>query len=274
MDAGIGLRAPHVGDLIAGKARAAWLEVHAENYMGGGRAQRALLSLRATHPISLHCVGLNLGSTQALDAPHVERLRTLVEAIEPVFVSDHLAFTGIGGVFTNALLPIIYDEDTLEIVVAKVGALQERIRRRVLIENPSLYLAFRDSNIAEPQFLAELAKRSGCGLLCDVNNIVVSAANVGFDPVTYLDDLPAVAICEIHLAGHTERALAEGRLLVDDHGSAVPDRVMALYSTALRRFGPVPTLVEWDTRIPELSVLLAEARRADAVAAAAGGPHT
>ncbi len=269
MNAGIGLRAPHVDDLVAGATGAAWLEVHTENYMDRGDARRKLLTLRERHPISIHGVGLSLGSAERLDPAHVARLRELVQAVEPMLVSEHLAFAGLGGVFTNALLPITYDEETMAIVTAKVNALQDCLGRPILVENPSLYVAFRDSSLAEPQFLHELVRRTGCGLLCDVNNVFVSAFNVGFDPRTYLDGLPRGAVGEIHLAGHCERRLATGSLLIDDHGSHVPAAVLSLYADAVRRFGNVPTLVEWDTRIPDLQTLLAEARRADAVAAGA-----
>jgi uncharacterized protein (UPF0276 family) len=273
--AGIGLRAPHVDEVVAVRPAVGWLEVHAENYMGGGAALRALEQVRREYPISLHGVGLSLGSADGLDRRHLERLRALAERIQPALVSEHLAWSVSGGAYLNHLLPLPYDDETLGVVTRHVDEAQARLGRRLLIENPSSYLRFRHSSIPEPQFLAELARRTGCGLLCDVNNVFVSGHNVGFDPEAYLDALPAAAIGEIHLAGHSTND-ADGRpILIDDHGRPVADVVWALYARALRRFGPVPSLVEWDTDLPALSTLLGEARRADAVlqAVSAEGGH-
>jgi len=263
--AGIGLRGPHVDEVVAARPAVGWLEVHAENYMGGGAALRALERVRREYPISLHGVGLSLGSADGLDRRHLERLRALAERIQPALVSEHLAWSVSGGAYLNHLLPLPYDDETLGVVARHVDQAQARLGRRLLVENPSSYLRFRHSSIPEPQFLAELARRTGCGLLCDVNNVFVSGHNVGFDPDAYLDALPAAAIGEIHLAGHS-RNDADGRpILIDDHGRPVSDAVWALYARALRRFGPVPSLVEWDTDLPALSTLLGEARRADEV---------
>jgi uncharacterized protein len=273
--AGIGLRAPHVAEVIATRPAIGWLEVHAENYMGGGAALRALEQVRREYPIALHGVGLSLGSADDLDRRHLERLRALAERIQPALVSEHLAWSVSGGAYLNHLLPLPCDDETLSIVARHVDEAQARLGRQLLIENPASYLRFRRSTMAEPQFLAELARRTGCGLLCDVNNVFVSGHNVGFDPGAYLDALPASAIGEIHLAGHS-RNDADGRpILIDDHGGAVAPAVWALYARALRRFGPVPSLVEWDTDLPALSTLLGEARWADEVrrAVSAEGGH-
>ncbi len=261
--AGIGLRAQHVGELLATRPAVPWLEVHPENYMSGGAALASLEAVRREYPVSLHGVGLSLGTAGEIDARHLIRVKSLVDHIEPCLVSEHLSWSTAGGVYLNHLLPLPYTEETLAVVAGHIHEVQDALGRRILIENPSSYLRFRHSSMAEPHFLAELARRTGCGLLCDVNNIYVSARNLGLDAASYLDALPAHGIGEIHLAGHAEND-ADGRvILIDDHGSPVAAPVWNLYERALERFGPVPTLIEWDTDIPELAVLLAEAGIAD-----------
>ncbi|HSB42687.1 MAG TPA: DUF692 domain-containing protein [Methylomirabilota bacterium] len=260
---GIGLRAPHVAQIIETAPPVGWLEVHTENYLGGGPARRALEAVRACYPLSLHGVGLSPGSADGLDRRHLARVADLARWIEPVLVSEHLSWSIVGGVYLNHLLPVPYTEESLALVSAHVRQAQEVLRRPLLIENPSSYLRFRHSVIPEAEFLAELARRTGCRLLCDVNNVFVTCANLGGDPATYLDTLPPDAVGEIHLAGHS-RNDADGRIvLVDDHGSRVTPAVWQLYERALARFGPVPTLIEWDTDIPALGVLLEEARTAE-----------
>jgi uncharacterized protein (UPF0276 family) len=261
--AGIGLRAPHVGELLATRPAVPWLEVHPENYMCGGPALVLLDAVRREYPVSLHGVGLSLGTAEDIDARHLSRLRSLVDRLEPCLVSEHLSWSTAGGAYLNHLLPLPYTDETLDVVADHIDEVQNALGRRILIENPSSYLRFRHSSMAEPHFLAELARRTGCGLLCDVNNIYVSAWNVGLDAGSYLDALPVPAIGEIHLAGHAAND-ADGRtILIDDHGSPVTAPVWKLYQRALERFGSVPTLIEWDTDIPELSVLLGEASVAD-----------
>ena len=269
MQTGIGLRAPHVDEILATRPSIGWLEVHAENYMGGGPAVRALERLRRDYPLSVHGVGLSLGSAEGLDNRHLERLAALVERLQPALVSEHLAWSVAGGAYLNHLLPLPYTEPTLALVAAHVTRVQDRLGRRLLVENPSGYLRFEGSTLAESEFLAALARRTGCGLLCDVNNIHVTCANLGGEPEAYLAALDPATIGEIHLAGHTVND-ADGRpLLIDDHGSPVAPAVWDLYGRALERFGPVPTLVEWDTDLPPLSVLLAEAAAAEARLSAA-----
>jgi hypothetical protein len=270
---GIGLRSPHVAELLATRPVVGWLEVHAENYMGGGPAVRALERLRADYPVSVHGVGLSLGSADGLDAAHLERLACLVERLEPALVSEHLAWSVTGGVYLNHLLPLPYSRESLAVVCEHVGRLQDRLRRPVLIENPSSYLRLRHSPIPEPEFLDALARRTGCRLLCDVNNVYVTCTNLGGDPARYLEAIDRRAVAEIHLAGHAVNDADGRRILIDDHGSRVADAVWRLYARALARFGPVPTLVEWDTDVPPLAVLLEEAATAGAMlaAAAAGG---
>ena len=259
---GIGLRAPHVTEVLATRPAIGWLEVHAENYMGEGAPLAALERLRADYPLSLHGVGLSLGSAEALNDRHLSRLQRLIARLAPALVSEHLSWSIAGGLYLNHLLPLPYTEETLEVVAQHVMHTQEVLQCRLLIENPSSYLRFVHSTIPEPEFLEELVRRTGCGLLCDVNNIYVSCGNLGGDPVAYLEALPAQAVGEIHLAGHAVNDTDGRAILIDDHGAPVSDAVWALYDQALARFGPVPTLIEWDTNIPELARLCAEAHTA------------
>lgn len=266
--AGIGLRAPHVVEVLATRPAIPWLEVHAENYMGGAPRVRELERVRVDYPVALHGVGLSLGTAGRLDRRHLDRLVALANRLEPCLVSEHLSWSVAGGAYLNHLLPLPYTEESLAVVSRHVDEAQDALGRPILVENPSSYLRWRGSTTGEAEFLAELVRRTGCGLLCDVNNIHVTAANLGLDPVAYLDRLPAAAVREIHLAGHCAND-ADGRIiLIDDHGSPVAEPVWRLYRRALERFGPVPTLIEWDTNLPELTVLLGEAARADRLLAA------
>jgi uncharacterized protein len=272
---GIGLRSPHVAQILAERPAIDWLEVHAENYMGGEPALRALQDLCRDYPISVHGVGLSLGSADGLDSTHLERLAALVERVEPALVSEHLSWSVSGGAYLNHLLPLPYTEETLALVSEHVRRAQDRLGRRLLVENPSSYLRFRESPIPETEFLDALARRTGCGLLCDVNNIHVTCRNLGEDPVAYLDAVDRVAVGEIHLAGHAVNDADGHAILIDDHGSRVAPAVWQLYARALARFGPVPTLVEWDTELPALAVLAEEAETAAAMlrTAARGEDH-
>ncbi len=270
--AGIGLRFPHHRIVAATRPQVPWFEVHTENYMGGGAALSYLETIRADYPVSLHGTGLSLGSADGLDAAHLERVRRTVERIEPALISEHLSWSVAGGQYLADLLPLPMTEETLALVCRHVEETQDCLKRRILIENPSSYLRYRHSAIPEWQFLAAVAERTGCGILCDVNNIFVSAANHNWDALAYLDGLPVGAIGEIHLAGHSLREFDGGRTLrIDDHGSRVIDEVWALYNAALSRFGPVPTLIEWDTNVPALDVLMDEAAHAQAILDAARG---
>ena len=266
--AGIGLRAPHLAEVMAARPAAGWLEIHAENYMCGGPAPAALEPIRRDYPISIHGVSLSIGSADGLDERHLARLKALVERFEPALVSEHLCWCVADEVYLNHLLPLPYTEETLALASGHVGRAQDVLGRRILIENPSSYLRFHQSALGEAEFLAELARRTGCGLLCDVNNVYVTAQNFGLDAIAYLDALPADAVGEIHLAGHQRDEVEGSVVLIDDHGSRVSDPVWSLYQEALRRFGARPTLIEWDARLPELEVLLAEARTADRIMAA------
>jgi hypothetical protein len=262
--AGIGLRLPHVAEIAAARPHLGFLEVHAENYMAETAALDRLLELRRDYPVSVHGVALSLGSAEELDRIHLGGLKALIERVEPMLVSEHLAWSAIGGAYLNDLLPIPYTEESLDLFCRHVDEAQEVLGRRLLIENPSSYLRFRHSTIPEAEFLTETARQTGCGILCDVNNIYVSATNFRFDPIAYLDALPAAAIGEIHLAGH--HAAEDVDVLIDDHGSRVAQPVWELYAQALRRFGAVPSLIEWDTKLPALQILLEEARHAQELA--------
>jgi hypothetical protein len=261
LGAGIGLRARHYADFARAQPAAGWLEVHAENYFGaGGRDRRMLEDLRRDYLVSLHGVGLGLGSVEGYSVRHVDRLCALAAAVEPVFVSEHLSWSATGGVHYNDLLPLPFTGEALALVAERVAALQDRLGRRILVENVSAYLDAGPAEMSEGEFLAALARRTGCGLLLDVNNLYVNQANLGRDALEQLHALEVGSVEEIHLAGHSVEALG----LVDTHGARVADPVWTLYETALARFGAVPTLIEWDTDVPELEVLLGEARKAQA----------
>ncbi len=265
--AGIGLRSAHVAEIVETRPALGFLEVHAENYLTGSPAVAALESLRLHYPISIHGVGLSLGGAGRLDRGHLSRLRALADRIEPDLLPEHLSWSGLPGVYLNDLLPLPYTEESLAIVTDHIDEAQAALGRRLLIENPSAYLRFRHSTISESHFLSELSRRTGCGILCDVNNLYVNADNFGFDPWAYLAALPSHAVGEIHLAGHHRADIEDRSILIDDHGSAVSKPVWDLYAHALDRFGPKPTLVEWDSRLPTLPVLMAEARYADRISA-------
>lgn len=267
--AGVGLRHPHVPDFLAGRLRAAWLEVHSETWLApGGPRLRALEAIRRDHPLSCHGVGLSLGSAEGLDPGHLARLRAFYDRIEPGLVSDHLSWSVQDGAYLNDLLPLPGTEEALEAVCRNVADAQDALARRLLVENPSHYLRIAESTVPEPEFLAEMARRTGCGLLLDLNNVVVSAANLGFSAQAYLDAFPAAAVSEIHVAGHLRHDGPGGMLLIDDHGDAVGEAVWSLLAAFVRRHGPRPVLVEWDTRVPGAGVLLDQAARADRVLAA------
>jgi uncharacterized protein (UPF0276 family) len=262
--AGIGLRFPHHRVVAESRPDIAWFEVHTENYMGGGTPLHYLDVIRRDYPISLHGVGLSLGSADGIDAAHLAHVRDVAARVEPGLVSEHLSWSVVGGVYLADLLPLPMTEEALEIVCRHVDQVQNALGRRILIENPSTYLQFRHSTIPEWEFMTVLAANTGCGILCDVNNIYVSACNHGWDASRYLAGLPASAVHEIHLAGHAVTEHHGCTLRIDDHGSPVDEAVWALYAEALTRFGPVPTLIEWDTNIPSFNVLAEEAARAEA----------
>lgn len=267
--AGIGLRSPHLAEIAHDLPATGFLEIHAENYLGASPARRTVERLRESYAFSIHAVGLSLGSADGLDGDHLARVAALVKRLEPALVSDHLSWSMQGGRYFNDLLPLPYSEEALDVVVRNVDCLQDVLGRQVSVENPSCYLGFAHSTMTEPEFLAELARRSGCGLLLDLNNIVVTAHNLRLDPLAWLSGLPAEAIAEYHLAGHAVNDCDGEPLLIDDHGSRVGAEAWALFDTALRRYGARPTLIEWDTEIPAVSVLIEEASKADRAIASA-----
>jgi uncharacterized protein (UPF0276 family) len=274
LSAGIGLRHPHIDEMRQRLPPVGFMEVHSENYFSGGPGIEKLDELRRVYPLSLHSVGLSLASADGLDRGHLTALRQQADRLRPALVSAHLAWTMSEGVYLNDLLPLPYNRSSLAVVRRNIDAAQQALGRRLLIENLSAYIGFAESEMCEAEFLAELVVETGCGLLLDVNNVFVSAHNLSFIALDYFDRLPGDAIGEIHLAGHARNETEDGPVLIDDHGSRVPDAVWSLYEEALRRFGYRPTLIEWDTDIPPLDVLLNEAYTADALSApVTGGRH-
>ncbi len=261
---GLGLRTPHMVPLAAPDAPSVpWLEIHSENFLCDGGPRLALLHAIAERtPISCHGVGLSLGSAEGLDKAHIARLKVLFARVKPALISEHLSWSVTGGVYLNDLLPFPYTQTTLDVFARNVSDAQDAFGRQMLVENPSLYLTFAGSTLSEPDFLGALVERTGCGLLLDINNVHVSAANTGCDATGYLRAIPAEAVGEIHLAGHSTGA--DG-VLIDTHNTAVSAPVWTLYAEALRRTGPRPTLIEWDRDIPALDVLMREAATAQRI---------
>jgi uncharacterized protein (UPF0276 family) len=265
--AGAGLKSGHIDAILADDYRAGFFEVHAENYMGdGGPVHRALSAIRAEFPLSIHGVGLSIGSQSGLNPDHLERLAHVVERYQPGMVSEHLAWSSHDAGYFNDLLPVPYNAQTLERVVSHIGQIQDRLKRPILLENPSTYVAFRQTTMSETEFIREIARKAGCGLLLDINNVFVSATNHGWKPMQYLRDFPLELVEEIHLAGHAEDTDDEGDLLlIDAHDRPVADAVWKLYEIVISQAGALPTLIEWDNDVPEWAVLRREAMRADAI---------
>jgi uncharacterized protein (UPF0276 family) len=269
---GLGFKPEHFSDIQRLSPALGFFEVHAENYMGeGGPPHRMLGRLRQDYALSLHGVGLSIGGPGRLDRDHLARLKGLVERYAPESFSEHLAWSSHGGDYLNDLLPLPYTVETLQAVCDHVDEVQAVLGRRMLLENPSTYVLFEQSTLEETEFLAEVVRRTGCGLLLDVNNVFVSATNHRMDPRAYLSAFPVAAVGEIHLGGHAEEMLPSGLLLIDDHARPVADPVWALFAEALALTGPQPVLIEWDNDVPAFPVLLAEAERAARVMADAGG---
>ncbi|SDB28334.1 DUF692 domain-containing protein [Pseudomonas sp. NFACC13-1] len=270
--AGLGLKSAHFREVLQTRPDLGFFEVHAENYMvAGGPLHHFLGLIREQYPLSLHGVGLSIGGEEPLDVAHLQRLAALIERYQPQSFSEHLAWSSHGPVFLNDLLPLAYDEATLDRVCEHVDQVQSSLKRTLLLENPATYLAFETSTFDEPQFMSEVIRRTGCGLLLDVNNVYVSCINHCRDPLAYLDALPLQATGEIHLAGFAEDSDSLGeRLLIDDHGAPIDHAVWQLYLQALERTGPIATLIERDNHVPAWEVLLAEARQADQLLSAAG----
>lgn len=270
--AGIGLRLPHLAEVAAGAPSFPWLEVHPENFLANPHAHELLLEIARHSSISVHTVGLSVGSAEGVDREHLARIRRLVVELDPVLVSGHLAWSTHRGVYLNDLLPLPYDEETLRVVASHVHEVQDALGRPYLVENPASYVGFGSSTMTEVEFLAELVARTGCQLLCDVSNAFLSAANMGYDAYGYIDALPTDAVAQLHLGGftpETEDAVAGSEVLIDTHAGPIAEAVWELYAHAVRRFGPRPTLIEWDNDLPTVATLIAEAAHADDVAATA-----
>lgn len=268
--AGIGLRLPHLADVAATRPAAGWFEIHPETFLSNPHALELLEDIGAHYPLSVHTVGVSIGSAHGVDRSHLARVRALVDRLEPALVSGHVAWSTHPGEYLNDLLPLPYDDETLAILVAHVHEVQDALGRPFLVENPSSYMGYRGSTKTEPEFLAALVDRTGCQLLCDVSNVYVSSRNLGFDPWQYLDAFPASAVRELHLGGfeaEDDPATPGGTLLVDTHGVHVSEAAWELYAHAVARFGALPTLIEWDNDVPTLATLLGEATRANSVAA-------
>jgi uncharacterized protein (UPF0276 family) len=262
--AGAGLKPVHYSAILDDRPDVGWFEVHAENYMGAGGPPHFFLErIRRLYPLSLHGVGLSIGSAGGMTPGHLARLKAVADRYQPFVVSEHLAWSTHDGVFLNDLLPLPYTRETLDLVVRHVDEVQTSLGRRILIENPSTYLRFDGEEMEETEFLRALARRSGCGLLLDVNNVAVSAANHGFDAARYLAVFPAEHVAEIHLAGHAVLGGRGKKLLVDTHDRPVSGAVWKLWQDVIGRIGPVPTLIEWDADVPAWHVLAAQVAQAE-----------
>lgn len=266
--AGVGLRAPHHLIVMSEAPRVAWFEAHTENYFAdGGPHVYAMEKIRANYPLSLHGVGLSLGSTDPLNREHLKQVSRAVKRFEPALVSEHVSWSSVEGIYANDLMPLPYTEEALRHLCARIAEVQDVLGRQILVENVSSYLEFADSSMTEWEFVAGVAAESGCGILLDVNNIYVASCNHGFDPLHYLNGIAPQTVQEFHLAGHSRISIESREMLIDTHSTRVCDAVWDLYRSAVRRFGKVPTLIEWDTDIPALEVLLEEADKADAAGA-------
>jgi uncharacterized protein (UPF0276 family) len=263
---GVSFKPLHFEAINQDRAKIDFFEVHAENYMGqGGVYHQQLQQLKKRYPLSFHAVGLSIGGTDPLDTQHLDRLKQLCEYYQPFRVSEHLAWSVLDGVFLNDLLPLVYDEISLGRIISRINQIQDYLGYPLLLENPARYLALTNHTLEETQFLEQVVKHSGCGLLLDINNIYVSAFNLGFDPYRYLAYFPLQQVEEIHLAGHSIIQLSDGEILLDDHGSAVADKVWELFHKVVEQIGPKPTLIEWDTNLPNWTVLCAEADKARSI---------
>ena len=260
--AGIGLRAPHIAEVINFKPDVSWFEVHSENYFGSGIALQQLEQVRGNYPISLHGVGLSLGSTDELNIGHLKKLKTLIAQIDPGLVSEHLSWGSIGQHYLNDLLPLPYTEEELAHVISRVTQVQDYLKRQILIENISSYLEFSDSTYPEWEFVRELGQQSGCAILLDINNIYVSSFNHNFDPLEYVNHIPVDRVVQFHIAGHENC----GDYIIDTHDAPVVDPVWKLYAAAVSRFGAVSTMIEGDDNIPALEELLHELNHAREIA--------
>jgi uncharacterized protein (UPF0276 family) len=265
--AGVGLKLEHAADVLNGGHGVGFFEVHAENYMGaGGEPHRVLSRVRESFALSLHGVGLSIGGTDPICEIHLDRLRRLIERYQPALFSEHLAWSSHGGAFLNDLLPLPYNLATLQRVCDHIDLVQEKLRTRLLLENPATYLLFEESTMGEAEFISSIVARTGCGLLLDIGNVYVSAVNHGFEPMAYIDAFPIDAIEEIHLAGFAVDRDDDGTpLLIDSHGCEVAEVIWALFQRTIARTGPISTMIEWDNDVPAFAALAAQAKRAQSV---------
>ncbi|HUF72666.1 MAG TPA: DUF692 domain-containing protein [Gammaproteobacteria bacterium] len=266
--AGIGLRLPHLAEVATDAPPVSWLEIHPENFLANPHSRELLAQIAMNYPISLHTVGISIGSADGIDRIHLRRLKVLADDLDPFLVSGHLAWSSVGGRYLNDLLPIPYDAASLQLVASHLDEVQQVLGRAYLVENPASYVGFGHSTMSEIEFLSELVDRTACKLLCDISNLYISGVNMGFDPYDYVDAFPADAVAALHLGGFTAEADAGhgGEILIDTHDNAISDAVWSLYEHALGKFGPKPTLIEWDQALPDLSTLLSEAEHADRIA--------
>jgi uncharacterized protein (UPF0276 family) len=262
---------PHLAEVAATSPSVEWFEVHPENFLANPHARELLMKIAERYPIAVHTVGVSIGSVDGIDHAHLARVRELIEDLNPILVSGHLAWSTHQGIYLNDLLPLPYDDETLQLVSSHLHQVQDTLRRPYLVENPSSYVGFGTSTMTEVEFLGELARRTGCGLLCDVSNVFLSGHNMGYDPYRYIDAFPSGAVQELHLGGFAaedDEATPGGtQVLIDTHGTTIAESVWHLYAHALRRFGATPTLIEWDNDIPDLGTLFSEVQRANTVAA-------
>lgn len=268
--AGVGLRLPHIAEVVATRPPAGWVEIHPESFLANPHATELLIDLSKEYFISIHTVGVSIGSASGIDRQHLARVRSLVDQINPILISGHLAWSTHGGEYLNDLLPLPFGEETLRLIEPHIREVQDFLGRPYLIENPSSYVGFASSTMSEAEFFHQLVHRTRCRLLCDVSNVHVSAHNMGFDAYEYLDGLPADAVAELHLGGFTpepDEASPGAELLIDNHAAAIAAPVWDLYTHAIQRFGAKPTLIEWDNNIPSFRTLLDEAARADRLSA-------
>ena len=273
LGAGVGLRLQHLAHVLKDRPVASWFEIHPENYLANPHAAELLFEIARHYPVSVHSVGVSVGSADGVDRAHLARVKALVDQIDPILVSGHLAWSTHAGDYLNDLLPLPYHRESLAIIADHINEVQDALGRPYHLENPSLYLGFADSTMTETAFLSEVVQRTGCRLLCDVSNVHVSAHNLGYDAYRYIDEFPGEAIGEMHLGGfEIEAEESGGEVIIDTHSRPIDGHAWDLYAYAISRFGARPTLIEWDNAVPELATLLAEASKADAVAAASLRP--
>lgn len=260
------MRQPHYFEVLETRPNIPWFEVHTENYVYKDSVPRIILEeIRKDYPLSLHCIGLSLGSADGVDFAHLQRVKETVDALDPVLVSDHLSWSRIGKVYLPDLLPAPYTQETFKVFDENISRVQETLKRSLLIENPSTYIEFKESEFLEVDFLVELCKKAGSKILLDVNNVYVSCTNHAWNAEDYIDAIPKDLVGEIHLAGHSKKIIPGKDVRIDDHGAGVSDEVLTLFDRAIKRLGPVPTLIEWDNDIPALHVLQQEAEKAESI---------